>query len=224
MAKFLSRSPSFAGIKVVVMSFMDSVSLFLMMVALAALPSASVALVVARAATAGIRHGIAVAAGIVVADLAFILLVVFGLALIAEAMGSFFMVVKYLGAGYLVWFGISLLRSRQSVAVEGDTVRRPESILVSFLAGVALTLGDIKAIFFYMSLLPAFISPGELTGADVLLIALLTVVSVGGVKVIYACYAARLSSRYLGQRADNTVRKLTGCMMVGAGGYLIIKP
>jgi len=49
------------------------------MALLAALPSASVALVITRSATLGVANGIAVSAGIVLGDLIFILLAIFGL-------------------------------------------------------------------------------------------------------------------------------------------------
>lgn len=72
------------------MSIIESTALLGIMVTLAAMPSTSVALVVTRAATLGVKNGIAVAAGIVVGDLLFVMLVILGLSALAEALGSFF--------------------------------------------------------------------------------------------------------------------------------------
>ncbi|WP_456449272.1 LysE family transporter [Thiolapillus sp.] len=58
------------------------------MVVLAGIPSTSVSLVVTRSATLGIRNGMAVSAGIVLGDLAFIALAISGLSVVAEQMGS----------------------------------------------------------------------------------------------------------------------------------------
>lgn len=50
------------------MSIVESITLFGIMMALAAVPSTSVALVITRSATLGIRNGLAVAMGIVLGD------------------------------------------------------------------------------------------------------------------------------------------------------------
>ncbi len=55
------------------MSILDSISLFIVMGTLAAIPGTSVALVVTRSATHGVAKGIAVSAGIVTGDLFFII-------------------------------------------------------------------------------------------------------------------------------------------------------
>lgn len=60
------------------------------MALLAAVPSVSVATVVARAASAGFTHGALVALGIVAGDILFILAAIFGLVLLAEALGDVF--------------------------------------------------------------------------------------------------------------------------------------
>ena len=93
------------------MSIIQALTLFAVMVSLAALPSSSVALVVARSATAGVANGIAVSVGIILGDLLFVLLAVTGLATLAELMGEFFSVLKFAGGLYLIWLGVSLLKA-----------------------------------------------------------------------------------------------------------------
>ncbi|KAF3981550.1 MAG: LysE family transporter [Methylococcales symbiont of Hymedesmia sp. n. MRB-2018] len=100
------------------MSIIDSIALVGIILALALVPSAGVALVVTRTATLGTANGIAVSLGIVLGDLVFILLAILGLSVVAETMGSLFMVVKYFGGAYLVWLGISLLRHKGRAALK----------------------------------------------------------------------------------------------------------
>ena len=85
------------------------------MVVLAAIPSASVALIVTRSATLGIKNGILVACGIVLGDLIFVALAILGMSFLAETMGSFFVIFRYVGGAYLVWLGFSLIRSNEKV-------------------------------------------------------------------------------------------------------------
>lgn len=68
------------------MSIIESLTLLGIMVALAAMPSASVALVVTRSATLGVANGLAVSAGIVLGDLVFITFAIFGLSVVAETL------------------------------------------------------------------------------------------------------------------------------------------
>ncbi len=205
------------------MNILEIIALFGTMVVLAAIPSASVALVIARSITLGTSHGIAVGAGIVLGDLIFIALVMLGLTVAAEAMGSMFMVIKYLGAFYLLWLGVSLLRSKEDSALAEDRPSQRGSYVASFLSGLFLTLGDVKAIFFYLSLLPMFIDLAALRLADALIVVAVTIVAVGGVKVFYAIFARRVVSSATGKRFTTLSRKAAGAALVGAGGYLVVK-
>ncbi len=193
------------------------------MVTLAAVPSASVALVVTRSATLGVADGIAVSVGIILGDLVFILLAIFGLSVIAETMGSLFMVIKYLGAGYLLWLGFTLLKSKGTSEITVEKPIKKRNLVASFLAGFILTLGDIKAIVFYVSLLPVFMDLSALYVADILTIISVMVVSVGGVKAAYAFSAIKVASLASRYKFDNVARKTAGSFMVGAGSYLILK-
>lgn len=205
------------------MSVVEIISLFGIMIALAAMPSASVALVVARSTTLGVTNGIAVSIGIVFGDLVFILLAMFGLSFVAETMGGLFMVIKYLGAIYLLWLGYTLLTSKKTSNIVIEKPSKKRDLVASFLAGFLLTLGDVKAIIFYVSLLPVFIDLSSLRVSDILIVISVMVISVGGVKVMYVFSAGRLASLAGRYKFDNAARKTAGGFMIGAGSCLIVK-
>ena len=138
------------------MNIIEMLTLFGIMATLAAVPSASVALVVTRSATLGVANGIAVSLGIV----------------------------------------------------------------TSFLAGFFLTL-DVKAIIFYVSLLPIFIDLSMLYVTDIFIIISVMVVSVGGVKVIYVLSATKVACFARHHQFDHVARKTAGSFMLGAGGWLL---
>jgi len=205
------------------MSILEIFALFGIMVALAALPSASVALVVVRSATLSVANGIAVAIGIVLGDVVFILLAIFGLSFVAEAMGGLFIFARCLGAVYLLWLGFALLRSSQATASAPARSAAKGNLVASFLAGFMLTLSDIKAIAFYVSLLPVFIDLAELHVVDVLTVIAVMILGVGGVKVIYAFSARKVALLAGTHKLENAARKAAGSFMIGAGSYLIVK-
>lgn len=134
------------------MTLTDITALFVAMLVLAAVPGLSVLTVTARTVTGGISHGTATAAGVVVGDLVFILLALFGLAVLAETLGERFYLIKYLGGAYLIWLGTLLWRANNRTAIR--ELAGNGSLISSFLAGLLVTLGDQKAIFFYLGFFP----------------------------------------------------------------------
>lgn len=204
------------------MTLTAALSLLVIMLALAAVPSASVALVVTRAATRGVSDGAAVALGIVLADLVFVTLAILGMSVLAEAMGSFFAILRYAGAAYLIWMGIGLLRSRHRLGISSDPATR-RSLLASFTGGFLLTLGDVKAILFYAALFPTLVDMSRLTVGDIGLIVIVTLFAVGGVKLVYALAARKIVERFQGGLAQANAQSVAGCLMIGAGGYLVAK-
>lgn len=207
------------------MTGMDALALFAIMVVLAAVPSASVALVVTRVATGGFGSGAAVAAGIALADLLFVVLAVSGMTALAEVLGGFFVLLRYLGGAYLLWLGFRLLRSaRRELLLPVERDRQPAGLIAGFLAGFVLTLGDVKAVLFYASLFPAFVDLTTLMAGDLVLIMLVTLVTVGGVKLIYASGATRIAARLQRNRqAGRVLRPVAGGMMMAAGATVIAK-
>jgi len=192
------------------------------MVTLAAIPSTSVALVVTRSAMLGFSNGAAVAMGIVLGDLVFVLLALLGMTALAETMGSFFLAVRYLAGGYLIWLGINLLVSRPAPVFPVNGIQAL-GLVTSLITGFLITLSDIKAIFFYASLLPALVDIAALSGSDIAAIVSITVVTVAGVKLTYAYSARKLVSLTRGLKIERGAQVAAGGLMVGAGAYLLAK-
>ncbi|MHB8916320.1 MAG: LysE family translocator [Thiobacillus sp.] len=204
------------------MGTIEALTLFLVMLALAAMPSSSVALVVARSVSAGRVSGAVSALGIVAGDLVFVAMALIGMSMLAEWLGAFFSVVKYCGGAYLIWLGFCLLKSKSSPTVQRTTHRMP-LFAADFLAGLFLTLGDIKAILFYASLFPALVDMESIGLWDISLIMAITAVTVGSVKLAYAVFASKIVDKFRGRVSSEAPRKLGGALMIGCGSALIAK-
>ncbi len=191
------------------------------MIVLAMVPSVSVLAVSARAAAFGFTHGLFTALGIVVADILFIVIAVYGLALIAELMGDQFRLIQYLGAAYLTWLGISMWRADAKARI-ADSVSQ-SSWLSSFLSGFLITLGDQKAIVFYLGFFPVFIDLSTMTPADTLIIVLVAIVGVGGAKLVYAYLADRAAVVFRDSRALRGINRLAACIMITVAVALLLK-
>src|SRR5690606_23219346 len=98
---------------------------------------------------------------------------------------------RYMAGAYLIWFGISLLKSKPALQQYEAAGRSASTLSASFLSGLFLTLGDVKAIFFYASLFPAFVDLASINTSDIAIIVALTIIAVGGIKLGYAYAAIR---------------------------------
>lgn len=202
------------------MTIASALALFFSMALLAALPSASVLAVSAKAASGGLRHGALATAGIVVGDVIFVLIAIFGLTLLVETMGSSFTLVKYAGGAYLLWLGVRLWRSSDQSAKQA--VDNTSSSLSSFMTGLLVTLGDQKAVLFYFGFLPAFLDLSALSAADVVSILGVTILAVGGVKLAYAVAADKISHIISG-KFTSLMNLLAATVMFMAGVWVIIR-
>lgn len=200
------------------MNIATTMALFFAMIALAAIPGPGVLAVTARSVGAGLPHGLVAAAGVVAGDYVFITLALLGLVTLSNMLGDLFILVKYLGAAYLIWLGVSLFRSKPGRS-QAQAVHTPK-YTASFAAGLITTLGNPKAIVFYISFFPAFIDLTAVTIIDALIIFLIATLAIGGVKVAYACLAYQASTRYAGVSNSDILKYCAGSMLIGSGIYV----
>lgn len=200
-----------------IMTFTSSLALFLALVVLALVPGPGVLAVTARSAAEGLKHGISITAGIVTGDFIFITLALLGLSALAEVMGGLFVVVKYIGAAYLVWLGLSLIFSKQPI---NKPTLSSASHTNSFLIGVITTISNPKAILFYLSFFPAFFDLATIAAIDAVILYILATVSVGSVMFGYAYIAHKAKKAYVGNGQGIALRAGSGSMLIGSGLYV----
>jgi len=198
------------------MTLLTIATLFATMAILGAIPSMSVFTVVSRSIASGFIHGFATATGIVIGDIIFILIAIYGLTLIADTMGNLFILVKYLASAYLIWFGIGLLKLKP----ENAKIEKPQkaSLLSSFLCGLFITLGDQKAILFYMGFFPAFLDLSNIYIYDISIIIAITIIAVGGTKLIYAYMATK--AKMIFKNFSAIMNNFAGWAMIATGIFL----
>lgn len=187
----------------------------------AMIPSVSVLAVSARSAALGLGHGVSTAVGIVVGDVVFILIAIYGLWVLAAWLDSRFVLIQYLGGGYLIWLGIMLWRPRPKTG--GTEKQDNSSLLESFLTGLLITLGDQKAIWFYLGFFPAFLDLTRLSFLDTGIIVAIAIIAVGGPKLVYAYMAYRTGRIFKASRVTTVLNRIAGSVMIAVGGLVIIR-
>lgn len=204
------------------MTTSSTLSLLAAMFTLALVPSVSVLAVSARAASAGFTHGVATTLGIILGDIAYILLAIFGLALLTEALGGATFLIQYVAGIYMIWIGTRLWKSAGRHAVD-DQGESSSSLFSSFLTGLLITLADQKVVLFYLGFLPAFIDLVDISRGDTAIIIVITVIAVGAAKLIYVVLAQKAGA-LMGSGASGFFTRVASVVMLSVGGYLLLKP
>src|SRR5678815_830249 len=114
--------------------------------------------IVARSTTQGFRGGAVAAMGIGAGTLVHILAAALGLSAILAASASAFTLVKFAGAIYLLYVGVSLLRSRAPAQDAPRIERAP--LQAVFMQGFLTNVLNPKVALFFLALLPQFVDAG----------------------------------------------------------------
>jgi threonine/homoserine/homoserine lactone efflux protein len=150
------------------------------------------------------------------------LLLVVGLAALLSGMPGLLGWLTVAGAGYLLWLGISTLRSWRGASFSAaDAVGKPANQLRTFLQGMGTSGINPKGLLFYVALVPQFVSPDATLPLPVQSGLLgLTFVLLAG--IVYTCVAL-LARKLLKSRpgAARAVTLASGLIMVLLGAVLL---
>lgn len=183
-----------------------------------AVPGPGVVAIVARALGSGFRSTIPAAIGTLVGDWIWMTLSAFGLAAVAQAMGSYFLIVKYAGAIYLLYMGY-----KYWTAEVGETPELvPASIRQSFLSQLSVTLGNPKAMAFFLAILPTVVDLKHLNAAGYAQLSLATAVLIPSIMLAYAALAARVRAFLTSPQARKGINRTGAAVMVGAGLWVAV--
>ncbi len=121
----------------------------------AAIPGPGITAIVARALGSGFRETFFMGLGLVLGDTIYLTAVILGLAVVAQAFAEVFIVIKIAGALYLGYIAWKLWTA--GLLAADIAARKPNGAGMSFLSGLLVTLGNPKAMLFYIALVPTLI-------------------------------------------------------------------
>jgi len=194
-------------------------------------PGPDVMFIVANAVRAGARAGVAAALGISAGCLVHVAAAALGVSALLATSSAAFGVLKWVGAIYLVWVGVQMLRSawRQNASINiavragqesaGSQFDSKTSLKAVFRRGFLTNVLNPKVALFFLAFVPQFIAPGTAQPAGVFL-ALGLLFAVNGLMVcigwaLAAAWAARRAGAL--QRATLWLDGLAGGLFVAFG-------
>ena len=129
----------------------------------------------ARAMSGGFHAAWPLALGVVVGDVLWPLLAIFGVSWIVSVYGGFLEALRWVACGMFLTMGTLVIRNADKTIASDSRLTRP-GMWAGFVAGVIVILGNPKAILFYMGVLPGFFDVSALTWVDIAAICLLSLI------------------------------------------------
>jgi len=188
----------------------------------AASPGPGIAAIVARVLGRGTTGAVAFTAGVALGDVVWLTFAIVGLAALANAFHEVFLAIKWAGIAYLLFMAWKLWTA-PVVLAKIEVNPKSEHPLKLFLGGLAVTMGNPKAMVFYLALLPTLLDLSALTwlGYAELVAAILAVLTVvfGG----YILLAVRARRLFTSARAIRVLNRGTGTVMAGAAAAIAFR-
>ena len=184
------------------------------MTVLALTPGPGVFATVASAISSGVPKTLGLICGLVTGDICYLLFAIFGLSMIAQSVGEFFIVIK-IGAGiYLVYLGFRLIFQPSS---QRGAPHQTPSAGKTYISGLFITLSNPKVILFYCGFLPNFMDLPALTPMEIALTVLTVATVVTSVLCGYAILAAKASKALGEKNKGRALQNTAGGLMIATG-------
>lgn len=186
-------------------------------VVLLMIPGPTILLVLSYALSKGRSVALASAAGVALGDLVAMTASLAGLGALVMASATLFAVLKWVGAAYLIWLGVKLLRSTPSAGLDTITTGRDVTARSVFGHAAAVTALNPKSIAFFIAFVPQFLTPGApLVPQFAILIA--TFVALATLNALaYALLADRLRRTIERPSVITGLTRTGGVALVGMG-------
>lgn len=132
-----------------------------------------------------------------------------------------FFLIKWLGAGYLVWLGLRTFFAREASARSTTAGAAPTRAgMRTVLHGVVAQGANPKALVFFTALLPQFVNPTEPLAPQIAILATTSILIEFGVLAGYAVLASRASGLAYRPRFARMINRVGGGLLIGAGAGL----
>ncbi|MFN3375793.1 MAG: LysE family translocator [Burkholderiaceae bacterium] len=188
-------------------------------------PGPDVFYIVTHALRSGARAGLVAGLGIAVGCCVHIVAAALGVGALLASSATAFTALKWLGAAYLVWMGLRMLRAQPgdglaAVARSAQAERIPATPLAQvFLGGFWTNVLNPKVALFFLAFVPQFIAPGtQHKTLAFLLLGLLFNVNALPISAAWALGAAWMARRVGAlQQRMHWLDRVAGAMFIGFG-------
>jgi RhtB (resistance to homoserine/threonine) family protein len=188
-------------------------------------PGADTMYILTRSVAQGRRAGVVSVLGIATGLIVHIIGAACGLSILLKTSTSLFTLLKFAGAGYLVFLGFQMLRHKATVFEQPQDPGEPMRLRRIYRQGVVTNVLNPKVALFFLSFLPQFVHPESAHSFMPFLILGSTFLITGTAWCLFLAYAASMMTAGLRRhsQAGKFLHKLSGLVFVGLGLQLALK-
>ena len=185
--------------------------------ALLLVPGPTVLLVLAYAIGQGSRVAVPTAFGVALGDLIAMSASLLGLGALVLASATLFGLLKWIGALYLIWLGVGMIRRAGDIAPDFEASPKRITPRQAFASAAMVTALNPKSIVFFIAFVPQFLNPeAPLFAQSAILVA--TFVGLGTINALaYAVLAARMTRTIRRPGVIRWFARLGGAALVAMG-------
>ncbi|HWA06283.1 MAG TPA: LysE family translocator [Ignavibacteria bacterium] len=179
-------------------------------------PGPDMMFVITRSVAESARSGVVSSLGIAAGSVFHTLAVALGLSALLMAVPAAYEVIKYTGAAYLVYLGLKMLFSKQSLKLSDD--KKPVKMHSVFLQAMVTNIFNPKVALFFLAFLPQFVNPEGNITLQLTLLGLLFNFNGTIVNILVALSAGRLG-KFIKLKLNNSslFKWITASVFIGLG-------
>lgn len=190
--------------------------------ALSLSPGPAVMMVVTCALTSGWRRSVYATLGILSGNAIYFVLSASGISgLILQAPGLF-VTIKYLGALYLAYLGISALTGRPSPLTISQLRDTSPSPLTVYLQALMLQLTNPKTLLMFIAILPQFVDTSQPVAFQIFLLAVCSIVPEWFILLGYGIAASRARHLIAEEKYAVATERIAGILVLFAALMVVI--
>jgi homoserine/homoserine lactone efflux protein len=189
--------------------------------ALSLSPGPAVMLIIACGLAHGARRSTWASLGILSANAIYFAISATALGAVLAASREFFTAVKWLGAAYLVYVGLSALFGRPSPITMSKATARSSARRDLYLAGLTLQLANPKTLIFFVAILPQFVDARLPIGAQMAWLAAGSIIPEFFILAGYGWLASRARRIATDPRYARWTDRIAGALVLGAAALVI---
>ncbi len=180
-------------------------------------PGVDTALITKRTVSEGRTSGYRMAMGITAGSLVHTFAAAFGLSAILMQSALAFEIVKYVGAIYLIYLGVSSFMTRKKQETEENLKDQIKPGQSAFKQGLLSNVLNPKVAMFFLTFLPQFVTPGSSSIQQLLMMGVIyTFLSISWF-FVYVFFINYLRSWLLSAKVQRAMDRATGLVLIGFG-------
>ena len=184
--------------------------------ALLVIPGPTILMTISYSLARGPRVALATVAGVTLGDIVAMTASLAGLGALVLASATLFTALKWIGAAYLVFLGLTMWRSADRQALGEAAATAGEGARI-FRHAFAVTALNPKSITFFIAFVPQFVDPDRALLTQLALMEVTFVTLASAVVLSYALLAARLRRTISRPRTLGWLQRGGGAALIGLG-------